>query len=64
VKANETALPTQYTGAWADVQLGLTNVMTQSLPDLAEGRYDSAKVEQLLHEANATVQSSLARQNQ
>ncbi|MGH3355978.1 MAG: ABC transporter substrate-binding protein [Nocardioidaceae bacterium] len=61
-EANNTAVPTAYTGAWADVQLGLTNVMTQSLPALAEGRYDPATVEQLLREADRTVQSSLARQ--
>lgn len=64
VKANELAVPTTYTGAWADVQLGLTNVMTQSQPDLAAGDYDPAKVEQLLREANNMVQSSLARQKQ
>lgn len=62
VEAGKSAQPTAFTGAWADVQLGLTNVVTQSLPSLAEGGYDPAEVKQLLDDADAKVQSSLDRQ--
>lgn len=61
VQAGRTAVPTAFTGAWADVQIGLGNVMTQSLPDLAHGHYDPAKVKALLGKADSDVQSSLDR---
>ena len=62
LKAEETALPTSFTGAWADVQLGLGNVITQSRPALARGTYDPAEVKKLLAQADKTVQSSIDRQ--
>lgn len=61
VEAEKTSLPTSFTGAWSDVQLGLTNVVTQSLPSLASGSYDPAAVQELLEQANKKVQSSLDR---
>ena len=62
IDAEETATPTSFTGAWGDVQIGLTNVVTQSLSGLANRTYDPAAVARLLAEADATVQRSLDRQ--
>jgi len=59
--AQRTAVPTDFTGAWSSVQIGLTNVTTQSLPALAGGGYDPAEVRALLARANQTVQTALAR---
>lgn len=60
--AAKTSVPTSFTGAWSDVQIALTNVVTQSLPGLAGGGYDPGAVRGLLTEANRTVQDSLDRQ--
>ena len=62
VDATGDSVPTSFTGAWSNVQLGLTNVVTQSLADLGNGTYDENKIRQLLAEANATVQRDLDRQ--
>jgi len=61
IEANST--PTAFTGAWADVQNGVQNVVTQSLPSLANGSYDTAAVKSLLDAANSTAQSALDRAN-
>jgi len=53
--------PTAFTGAWAEIQTGVQNVVVQSLPGLAAGRYDPAAVRDLLGKANATAQSALTR---
>jgi multiple sugar transport system substrate-binding protein len=53
--------PTTFTGAWAEIQNGVQNVVVQSLPALAKGTYDPAAVRDLLSKANATAQSALAR---
>ncbi len=53
--------PTSFTGAWADVQNGVQNVVVQSQPALAEGTYDPATVKDLLDKANTTAQSALTR---
>ncbi len=55
--------PTAFTGAWADVQNGVQNVVTQSLPALANGSYDTAAVQALLDDANTKAQSALDRAN-
>jgi hypothetical protein len=44
------------------VQLGLTNIVTQSLPGLTGSGYDPAAVQQLLIQTNQRTQSSLDRQ--
>lgn len=62
IAAERTAVPTTFTGAWSDVQIGLTNVVTQSLSPLSGGSYDPAAVQRLLADANQKVQSSLSRQ--
>ena len=62
VEAEKTSVPTSFTGAWSDVQLGLNNVVTQSLQALASGRYDPAAVQRLLEQENQKVQGSLSKQ--
>lgn len=59
--AEKTSVPTSFTGAWSDVQLGLSNVVKQSLPALASGNYDPATVTKLLTDANQKAQASLDR---
>lgn len=61
IESNST--PTAFTGAWADVQNGVQNVVTQSLPALASGSYHTATVQSLLDVANTTAQSALDRAN-
>ncbi len=60
--AENASVPTSFTGAWSDIQLGLSNVVTQSLPSLAHGGYDPAAVRRALIQANRTAQTSLDRQ--
>lgn len=62
LQAERTSVPTPFTGAWADVQLGLTNIVTQSLPGLTGGGYNPATVQQLLTQSNQQAQASLDRQ--
>ena len=59
IESNST--PTAFTGAWADVQNGVTNVVTQSQPSLADGSYDTGAVKALLDTANTSAQSALDR---
>lgn len=59
IEGNST--PTSFTGAWADVQNGVTNVVVQSKASLANGNYDPAAVKSLLDKANQTAQSALDR---
>src|SRR5450759_1669222 len=48
-----------FSGAWADTQLALMNVVVQTIPDLANGSVDSAKLQSLLTAAQKTAQASL-----
>lgn len=61
--AQNGATPTAFTGAWADVQNGITNVVVQSLPSLAKGTIDTSALTSLLNDANSKAQSSLDRAN-
>ncbi len=61
LQAEKGATPTAFTGGWAAIQNGLTNVVVQSQPDLAKGTYSPAKVKSLLASANAAAQSNLDR---
>ena len=36
-EAANKSVATPFTGAWADIQLALTNVVVQSIPDLSKG---------------------------
>jgi len=63
--AGRTARPTPFTGAWSQVQLGLVNVVVQSLPALSAGSVaDSAVFGQLksLQETAQTAVTKAAKQ--
>ena len=53
--------PTPFTGAWADIQLALTNVVVQSIPDLSKGAVSDAQLDSRLAVAQKAAQSSLDR---
>jgi multiple sugar transport system substrate-binding protein len=61
VEAQNKSVATPFTGAWADIQLALTNTVVQSIPDLAAGSVSDAKLDSLLAAAQKTAQSSLDR---
>jgi multiple sugar transport system substrate-binding protein len=50
---------TPFTGGWSAVQLELTNVVVQSIPDLSAGRVDDGKLTGLLAQAQAKAQQAL-----
>ncbi|WP_334172808.1 ABC transporter substrate-binding protein [Sinomonas sp.] len=52
---------TPFTGAWADIQLALVNVVVQSIPDLASGNVSDSNLSQRLQAAQNTAQQSLSR---
>ncbi|HEX8972958.1 ABC transporter substrate-binding protein [Oryzihumus sp.] len=62
LQAERAAHPTPFTGAWAQVQLALANVVVQSQPDLASGHVDPAATAAKLAAAQNTVQQALDRQ--
>ncbi|MFE5835491.1 ABC transporter substrate-binding protein [Arthrobacter sp. NPDC056493] len=55
------AKATPFTGAWADIQLALTNVTVQSIPDLASGNVPDASLETRIKDAQTKGQASLDR---
>jgi multiple sugar transport system substrate-binding protein len=61
VNAQTKSVATPFTGAWADVQLALTNAVVQSIPDLAKGSISDAQIDSRLTAAQKTAQSSLDR---
>ncbi|SDO87828.1 carbohydrate ABC transporter substrate-binding protein, CUT1 family [Nakamurella panacisegetis] len=61
--AEKGSTPTAFTGAWSDVQNGVTNTVVQSLPSLVKGSYDTGAITALLTKANSAAQSSLDRAN-
>jgi multiple sugar transport system substrate-binding protein len=61
VEAQEKSKATPFTGAWADVQLALTNAVVQSIPDLAEGSLTDAEISSRLTAAQKAAQSALDR---
>ena len=63
LEAEENSVPTAFTGAWADIQNGLANVVIQSRPELSKGAYDEGRVQALLAEADQAAQSGLDREN-
>ncbi|SNT55444.1 multiple sugar transport system substrate-binding protein [Asanoa hainanensis] len=53
------SLNTPFTGGWSAVQLELTNVVVQSIPDLSAGKVDDAKLTGLLGQAQTKAQQAL-----
>jgi multiple sugar transport system substrate-binding protein len=60
-EAANKSVATPFTGAWADIQLALTNVAVQSLPDLSKGSVSDAQLDGRLADAQKAAQSSLDR---
>jgi multiple sugar transport system substrate-binding protein len=60
-EAAKKSVATPFTGAWSDIQLALTNVAVQSLPDLAKGSVSDAQLDSRLATAQKSAQSSLDR---
>ena len=60
-EAAKKSVATPFTGAWSDIQLALTNVAVQSLPDLAKGSVSDAALDSRLATAQKSAQSSLDR---
>jgi len=50
---------TPFSGAWADTQLALMNVVVQTIPDLSSGSVSDSKLQSLLTAAQKTAQTSL-----
>jgi multiple sugar transport system substrate-binding protein len=59
--AAQKSVATPFTGAWSDIQLALTNVAVQSIPDLAKGSVSDAALDTRLAAAQKSAQSSLDR---
>jgi multiple sugar transport system substrate-binding protein len=60
-EAANKSVATPFTGAWADIQLALTNVVVQSIPDLAKGSVSDAQLDSRLAAAQKSAQSALDR---
>jgi multiple sugar transport system substrate-binding protein len=61
LKAQSKSVATPFTGAWGDIQLALTNVAVQSIPDLSKGSVSDADLSARIAEAQKTAQSALDR---
>jgi multiple sugar transport system substrate-binding protein len=59
--AAQKSVATPFTGAWADIQLALTNVVVQSIPDLSKGSISDAQLDSRLADAQKKAQSALDR---
>lgn len=55
------AVATPFSGAWGDVQLALTNVAVQTIPDLSSGNVSAANIQSRIKDAQAKGQAALAR---
>src|SRR3954452_16769580 len=60
-EAAKKSVSTPFTGAWSDIQLALTNVAVQSIPDLSKGSVSDADLDSRLAAAQKAAQSSLDR---
>ena len=60
-EAAKKSVATPFTGAWSDIQLALTNVAVQSIPDLSKGSVSDADLDSRLAAAQKTAQSALDR---
>jgi len=61
LEAQSKSVATPFTGAWADIQLALTNAVVQSIPDLATGPIPDTRIDSRLAEAQKTAQQALDR---
>ena len=61
LEAAELQVGVPFTSAWSDIQLGIQNVVVQSIPDLAAGGVPPATLATRLGEAQASGQAALDR---
>ena len=61
VEAQQKSVATPFTGAWADIQLALTNAVVQSIPDLSKGSIGAAQIDSRLATAQKSAQTALDR---
>src|SRR6185312_513021 len=61
LEAAAKSLATPFSGAWGDVQLALTNVAVQSIPDLSAGSVSAADLSARLKDAQSKSQAALDR---
>ena len=59
LEAGKKSYATPFTGAWGDIQLALLNVVTQSIPSLANGSVSDSQLSSLLSAAQHTATTSL-----
>ena len=55
------SIATPFSGAWGDVQLALTNVAVQTIPDLSAGSVSDASLTARLKDAQSKAQAALDR---
>ncbi|MDY7088437.1 MAG: extracellular solute-binding protein [Actinomycetota bacterium] len=60
-EAAKKSVATPFTGAWADVQLALTNIAVQTLPELTKGPLNTGQLDSRIADAQKAAQSSLDR---
>lgn len=61
LEALDKSVATPFSGAWGDVQLALTNVVVQSIPDLDAGSVSDSNLSARLAEAQKASQSAVDR---
>lgn len=61
LEAASKSVATPFSGAWGDVQLALTNVAVQSIPDLSAGGVSDADLSKRLQDAQDKSQTALDR---
>jgi multiple sugar transport system substrate-binding protein len=59
LEAGKQARPTPFTGAWSEIQLGLTNITVQSLAGLSEGAVPPGQVQAQLAELQRSAQAAV-----
>src|ERR671932_90264 len=59
LEAAKKSVATPFTGAWGTIQLALTNVAVQSIPNLAQGSVPDSQLDSLLADAKAKAQQAL-----
>ncbi|MCM4076137.1 extracellular solute-binding protein [Paractinoplanes hotanensis] len=60
-EAAKKSVATPFTGAWGDIQLALTNVAVQSLPDLGKGSISTQQIDARIADAQKSAQTALDR---
>jgi multiple sugar transport system substrate-binding protein len=59
LEAGKQSKPTPFTGAWSEIQLGLTNITVQSLAGLSAGSVPPDQVQRQLTDLQKTAQAAV-----